>query len=894
MKVLRKALFIRIELIFCVVGIIFTHNLWAQALPSNIQNRDSLNRESLSRDIINRNNQLTVSATSHSAFNFDFGFMPSSKSSNDTVRAQVNVHESLSKRDHWKNTLNRVGSPAAHQVFDPYQNQKFNPFFDLGAWHGYLLEPIQSNTEQSKKQQSYGAFTGPMVIMEEYGVYIANKLEQLTIVDNKTEKVITPIHKLSNSYSLPGSLNQQLVFQDFVIDLSLNFVSNRTAIIKTQITNHSAKSLYLQLSWTGKLLENWRENIPVAKQYPNWQRTLSADNNGVQFSFAKMRDTWYLMTSGSAVFEIKRSLNTTTNINQQTLAYQSDTAFKLPAKQVKTIFSAQSYFLDDEEYKKAKVDDLLTDAERLIKQSEARWQSYIDEIVANQKLKIAEKALMIKSIETLLGNWRSAFGAIQHQGVSPSVTARWFNGFWAWDSWKHSYALASIAPELAKDSIRTMFDYQVQANDELRPQDHGMVIDAIFINKDQYRGGDGGNWNERNTKPPLASWAVWEVYQQTQDANFLEEMFPKLLAYHKWWYRNRDHNQNGIIEYGATKHDMHNNDKGELSFKVALSAQHLQVNKRAVSAHCQLLEAQWYQCYSASFYQKLLNNQQYQQFDIGAQHGAGWESGMDNAARFGFINNQQLQQYADNFYQGNLEQARVDWQIKILPNYDQQGELLGFSINQESVELNAYLAQEKQLLSTMALALKQPILAKQLEQEYQQLSATINRCFYDESTGFYYDRKISMNSQKATPENFHQCTGELLTKRGKGPEGWSPLWTKIADEYKARKVIEVMLKEDEFNSFVPFSTAAQTNPAFDGDIYWRGRVWLDQLYFGITALNHYGFAFQAQQLKNKFLTNAQNLLSNQAIRENYHPHTGNEQGATNFSWSAAHLLMLLQ
>jgi putative isomerase len=34
------------------------------------------------------------------------------------------------------------------------------------------------------------------------------------------------------------------------------------------------------------------------------------------------------------------------------------------------------------------------------------------------------------------------------------------------------------------------------------------------------------------------------------------------------------------------------------------------------------------------------------------------------------------------------------------------------------------------------------------------------------------------------------------------------------------------------------------------------------------------------------------LSDKNSIRENYNPETGAVQGATNFSWSAAHLLML--
>ncbi len=42
----------------------------------------------------------------------------------------------------------------------------------------------------------------------------------------------------------------------------------------------------------------------------------------------------------------------------------------------------------------------------------------------------------------------------------------------------------------------------------------------------------------------------------------------------------------------------------------------------------------------------------------------------------------------------------------------------------------------------------------------------------------------------------------------------------------------------------------------------------------------------------QLLENAEGLSGNGAIRENYNPETGAVQGASNFSWSAAHLLML--
>ena len=53
------------------------------------------------------------------------------------------------------------------------------------------------------------------------------------------------------------------------------------------------------------------------------------------------------------------------------------------------------------------------------------------------------------------------------------------------------------------------------------------------------------------TKPPLSGWAMWEIYKQTGDIDFIREMFPKLIKYHEWRYIYRDINKNGLCELGA-------------------------------------------------------------------------------------------------------------------------------------------------------------------------------------------------------------------------------------------------------------------------------------------------------------------------------------------------------
>jgi putative isomerase len=784
------------------------------------------------------------------------------------------------KSSHFENVIDRTGTPKRHKDYDDFQNQRFNPFFDLGAWHGYLLPSENS---------ALGAFSGPLIIAQEYSLFIAEKLEQLNISINEMgedKRKLDFSTAKHTQHASPGVLYQRYDFKEISVKLTLRYATNRTALVETQIINNTKKSLILQLSWQGKLLSEWDDKQSVVNALPHWKRTLVNDLYGVSIHFSEIRLPWHILTSKNSQYQIHRSLKMSTDINQSNHSYISKKEIVIEKNKAFKMVTAQSYFhqKNEKNNENLAIQNMLLNPEKYLDKTRTRWKKYLSQIEQKSASAMSTK-IAVKSLETLIGNWRSPAGNLLHDSVTPSVTARWFNGAWAWDSWKHAAALSSIDSELAKNNIRAMFDYQIKVNDPVRPQDHGMLIDAIFYNKDKIRGGDGGNWNERNSKPPLASWAVWQVYKATNDLAFIKEMLPKLKAYHQWWYRNRDHNHNGLVEYGATKHRYHNDEEGHITFKVKYESKH---NKKNLLERCTLNNDKWYQCSGMDIYQKVIANGKYSALDIGAQHGAAWESGMDNAARFGFINHQQLQIYANKKYKGNIERARKDWQVMFYENVSEKGELLGFSINQESVELNTYLANEKLLLANMSELLKEKQVAIQYRKASKKLSKIINLCFFDDDTGFYYDRKIAANSL----DKKGVCSGELLVERGKGPEGWSPLWGNVADKNKAEQVKNVMLNVDEFNTKVPLGTAALSNPAYDANIYWRGRVWLDQVYFGLVALDNYGYKKEANFLLEKLINNAENLSGKGAIRENYNPETGEVQGATNFSWSAAHLLML--
>ena len=778
----------------------------------------------------------------------------------------------------YKDVIDRRGTPTQFRDFDSYDNLKYNPLLDLGAWHGFLLPANDSE---------WGGFTGPMVISEEYSLFFASELDKLTLSDASGRPFPLTSARKQEVYAIPGALVQRFEFEPFTLELELRYGDARTALIRTRLINQTDAPLTLNLNWQGELLNQWDAKDTIASKYPGWTRTISESDKGIEFQFGKLRSTWNIMQSGSARYRIDRTLPSRTTLDQKTLGYQSDASLTLAAKGSEDIYTLQSYLhsADDASRHQQSRQALLANPASYFADSIRRWEGYLANGLSNQGIPESERRIAVKAMETLNGNWRSPAGAILHDGVTPSNTARWFDGVWAWDSWKHAYAMAHFNPEVAKNNVRAMYDYQVQPDDPVRPQDAGMVIDAVFYNKLADRGGDGGNWNERDTKPPLSAWAIWEIYSATKDKAFIAEMYPKLQAYHDWWYRARDNNRNGIIEYGATKHVEHNDEYGNITFKVQYSNG---IPAGLDLSSCTSEGDGWYACAGMPLYQQVLNVGGYSDMDIGAQHGAGWESGMDNAARFGFIEPGQLQRYADKTYGGDLAKARQDWNVAFFENHQDNGDLIGFSIDQESVELNAFLAKEKRILADMADLLGKPDDASRYRDGATQLAGYINSCMFDEASGFYYDRQIGQGDVA----DGNGCVGKLLTARGRGPEGWSPLWAEVADKEKAARVREVMLNAQEFNTKIPLGTAALTNPAYDPNIYWRGRVWLDQFYFGVKGLENYGYRSDAEALVNKLFNNAEGLAGSGPIRENYNPETGAMQGASNFSWSSAHLYML--
>ena len=100
----------------------------------------------------------------------------------------------------------------------------------------------------------------------------------------------------------------------------------------------------------------------------------------------------------------------------------------------------------------------------------------------------------------------------------------------------------------------------------------------------------------------------------------------------------------------------------------------------------------------------------------------------------------------------------------------------------------------------------------------------------------------------------------MLVNRGKGTEGWLPLWAKVATKEQAAAVKKNMMNQEMFNTFMPFPTASKDNEKFAATKYWRGPVWLDQALFGVEALQNYDYTKEAKEMTQKLFLHAEGLM----------------------------------
>lgn len=582
-------------------------------------------------------------------------------------------------------------------------------FTDAGSWMGFTLP---------QKDHWVNGFCGPFSLDMNRRQWMAQSAVTVRYAD-QANVIFTP----DSTCYFPGELYLSASSEEGKIIQRLNFLDASTALLR--IHSDAGKELSLTASQWGKEIQVQTDQNTVIARHPSGEIVALTFTPDVSVK------------------------GTDNNYQAKINGSEHDT------------YVAISFYTGEKELSAGlqKAQLALSNPQEGLKANKERWEGYLTKIL-RKDMKPEYDRIAVKAVVTLISNWRTHRGGLLHEGIVPSHAAYYFVGFWAWDTWRFSAALAKFDPELAKDNIRAMFDYQ---------QPDGMIIDCIYT--------DPAENNARDSKPPLVSWAVDEIFTHTNDTAFISEMYPQLMAYYKWWYNKRDHNRNGMCEYGSTD---------------------------------------------------------------GTLEAAAWESGMDNAIRFD--------------------------DAKMLKN---DGAEDAWSMDQESVDLNAYLALECKLLKKFAGILGVTF-------DGPDYSSQVADYFFDKEKGFFFDRRLKDGSFIQEP----------------GCEAYTPLWTKVATADQVKAMLPLLTDTAKFSTYIPFPTVAADHPKYNPRGYWRGPIWLDQTYFAIRGLRNYGYNKMADEYTLQVFDRLQGLKEGAPIHENYGTHTGELLKAPHFSWSSSHLLIL--
>jgi len=372
-------------------------------------------------------------------------------------------------------------------------DRRFNLFFDAGAWHGYSLPARDEGS----------GFSGPFVHSLDGGRWAGRRFAAWTLKNSAGKPLLLAAQE---SHAGPGYLQRTHAGAGLSVRETLFFADAWHAVARIELSSNEARELRLQVEG---------EAMGGAPR---------VDDGGIVQTLGKHSFLATRLFAGRAV---------TAKAEGPRYRLAPAGTLQLEAGKPVTLYVEQTLVVDNT----AERPPLVKHAEAW-QRNRARWQGYLAFADTAHLPGLSDdeaRRVTAKAVVTLLANWRAARGDIHHDGVIPSYSNPDFNGFWAWDSWKHAAALARFAPELAREQIRAMFD---------RQRADGMVPDCVYLDAKE------NNW--RDTKPPLATWAVLAVYDASGDRAFLEEMYPKLARYHRWWWQARDHDRDGLAEFGST------------------------------------------------------------------------------------------------------------------------------------------------------------------------------------------------------------------------------------------------------------------------------------------------------------------------------------------------------
>ncbi len=367
---------------------------------------------------------------------------------------------------------------------------------------------------------------------------------------------------------------------------------------------------------------------------------------------------------------------------------------------------------------------------------------------------------------------------------------------WLWDSCFTAIGLSRYDPARAADELRALFRGQWA---------DGMLPHMIFAAGSN----DLGNrtiWRSRThagaprdvdttciTQPPLFAIAAWRVAQELEaDARraFLAELFPKLVAYHSWLYRERDLEHTGLI---TLIHPWECGLDSTPPWMRALRRMHMPA---------------WLRTAERLHLARVLRGLRYDTRQLPAAERATDDDGLRMVALA-------------------VHAKKYDFELRRMPR--DRGVLI------EDLAFNSMLVAANRALGFIARELGATVPAE-LDACFTRTAHALDD-LWDDDTGQYFSRDAVTHAALDI--------STIAT--------FLPLWAGVPDRTRADRLIERLRDPDTFGLDHPVPSVPRNAPQFRPVRYWKGPSWVNTNWMIIEGLAGYGELELAEEIRRRTL-----------------------------------------
>jgi alpha,alpha-trehalase len=229
-----------------------------------------------------------------------------------------------------------------------------------------------------------------------------------------------------------------------------------------------------------------------------------------------------------------------------------------------------------------------------------------------------------------------------------------------------------------------------------------------------------------------------------------------------------------------------------------------------------------------------------------------------------------LVEYTNSYNSGTDDSPRFDGLFS-------EGKHVGVMQAVEGVEQNVWLSLMHHNLSEMAVLLGDRNAAIQHEQTAATLEAKIEKHFWNEEDGYYYDINTATHQQIKVKTQF----------------AFLILFMKNAKKDRIRRLVsEHLINRGEFWTEYPIPSVAISEPTFTSNTMWRGPVWPNMNWLICLGLEEHGYHDIAREIAIKTVEmmgpryEGGICVRGPRFNEWFNPINGKALGNENISWSS--------